>query len=39
MSQQDSRSILIDKKELLVIGFHIMKVEKNRKYRLHRVQK
>ena len=29
----------MDKKELLVIGFHIMNVEENRKYRLHQIQK
>ena len=26
------------KQELAVIGFHIMRVEENRRYRLHRIQ-
>ena len=37
LSQSDVRE-LGQKKELLVIGFHIMRVEENRRYRLHRIQ-
>ena len=36
LSQRDSRTLLMENKENLVIGFIIMKVEKNRKFRLHR---
>ena len=35
LSQRDSRSLLMEKKENLIIGFTILKVEFNRKYRLH----
>jgi len=35
LSQRDRRA---DGGQLLVIGFHIMRVEANRRYRLHRVQ-
>jgi calpain-5 len=35
LSQRDSRSLLMDTQENLVIGFSILKVESNRKYRLH----
>ena len=37
LSQSDVRG-LAQKTELLVIGFHIMRVELNRKYRLHRIE-
>ena len=35
LSQRDSRSLLMETKEKLVIGFTILKVEQNRKFRLH----
>ena len=35
LSQRDSRSLLMENKETLIIGFTILKVESNRKYRLH----
>lgn len=35
LSQRDSRSLLMDNKETLIIGFTLLKVEFNRKYRLH----
>ena len=35
LSQRDSRSLLMDNKETLIIGFTVLKVEFNRKYRLH----
>lgn len=35
LSQRDCRSLLMESKETLVIGFTILKVEGNRKYRLH----
>ena len=38
LSQEDVRCKVSEQKELLVIGFHIMKVEENRKFRLHQVQ-
>eukprot|EP00095_Tigriopus_kingsejongensis_P006591 maker-scaffold516_size150393-snap-gene-0.24 protein:Tk06591 transcript:maker-scaffold516_size150393-snap-gene-0.24-mRNA-1 annotation:"calpain t" len=38
LSQEDCREKVVEKSELLVIGFHVMKVEANRKYRLHKVQ-
>lgn len=38
LSQQDCRSRVVDQRELRVIGFHIMRVEANRKYRLHKIQ-
>ena len=38
LSQKDARSTLLsDQRQNLVIGFHIMKVEANRKYRVHKV--
>ena len=36
LSQRDARALLMEQKEYLVIGFTILKVELNRKYRLHR---
>ena len=38
LSQSDVRELGQQKKELLVIGFHIMRVEENRRFRLHRIQ-
>ncbi|XP_059080886.1 calpain-5-like isoform X2 [Tigriopus californicus] len=38
LSQEDCRDKLVEKRKLLVIGFHIMKVEENRKYRVHKTQ-
>lgn len=39
LSQHDGRpSILGDSKDPLVIGFHIMRVENNRRYRVHKVR-
>jgi calpain-5 len=38
LSQRDSRSAT-ESKELLVIGLHIMHVENNRKYRMHKLQR
>ncbi len=35
LSQRDTRSLTIEQKESLVIGFAILKIEINRKYRLH----
>ena len=38
LSQKDARSTLLsDQRQNLVIGFHIMKVEANRRYRVHQV--
>ena len=38
LSQRDARSTLLsDQRQNLVIGFHIMKVEANRRFRVHRV--
>ena len=38
LSQKDARSTLLsDQRQNLVIGFHIMKVEANRIYRIHKV--
>jgi hypothetical protein len=38
LSQKDARSTLLsDQRQNLVIGFHIMKVEANRRYRVHKV--
>ena len=40
LSQKDARSTLLsDQRQNLVIGFHIMKVEANRRYRVHKVIK
>ena len=35
LSQRDTRSLLMENKDTLIIGFTILKVEFNRKYRLH----
>ena len=35
LSQRDTCSLLMENKETLIIGFTILKVEFNRKYRLH----
>merc|ERR1719414_210769 len=38
LSQKDARSTLLsDQRQNLVIGFHIMKIEANRRYRVHQV--
>ena len=40
LSQKDARSTLLsDQRQNLVIGFHVMKVEANRRYRVHKVIK
>ena len=38
LSQSDVRELDGKTVELLVIGFHIMRVEENRRFRLHRIQ-
>ena len=35
LSQRDARSLLMERKDHYVIGFCILKVEENRKYRMH----
>lgn len=37
LSQSDTRAVAIEQKENLVIGFCLLKVEANRKYRLHQM--